>query len=220
MDDNELHPWDRQPEEPNRWYQRFTAFRLQGVGRSLLEAANKSRDEKGIKRTVRVAGAWVRACDTWRWRDRAAAWDQFLNDQKEAEFIARQMGPDEVKAGLADIARGNLADLMDITTSGFSLELMIDDGHGNKIVNPKTKLIKKIRQKVTTYLAKSESDEDREVIETDFELYSAHDAYRDIGKIHGLFVDRSEVTVTEPVQFIEVELPPEEKDDVSDKSTD
>lgn len=115
-------------------------------------------------------------------------------DVREAIREKVEMTPDEVKSRLADIARGDMADLMEISTSGFTLELMIDDPNnlGEKIVNPKTKLIKKIKQKVTTYLAKSESDEDREVIETELELYSAHEALRDIGKIHSLFVDRSE----------------------------
>jgi Phage terminase, small subunit len=106
----------------------------------------------------------------------------------------RMMNREEVVAGLSDIARGDMADLMAITTSGFTLELMIDDGQGNKIVNPKTKLIKKIKQKVTTYLAKKEDDEDREVIETEIELYSAHEAFRDLGKVHGIFIDRTELT--------------------------
>lgn len=101
----------------------------------------------------------------------------------------RAMPKEEVLTRLADIARGNITDLMDVTHAGFEVHLL-KDGE----INPKTKLIKKIKQKVTTYLAKSEDGEDREIIETEIELYSAHDALRDIGKIHGLFVDRAELT--------------------------
>lgn len=104
------------------------------------------------------------------------------------------MSADEVKLGLADIARGDLADLMEITTAGYTFKLLIDGPDGQKIVNPKTKLIKKIKQKVTTYLAKQEDGEDREIIESEIELYSAHEAYRDIGKMHALFVDRTDIT--------------------------
>jgi phage terminase small subunit len=111
------------------------------------------------------------------------------------------MSANEVLHGLADIARGDMADLMDITPSGFVLKLTLPDGS----VNPKTKLIHKIKQKVTTYLEKSESDEDREVIETELELYSAHDGYKDMAKYHGLLIDRQELTVTKPIEFIEVE---------------
>jgi len=205
--------WDRQPDEPNRWYQRFTSFRLQGTGRSIESTWKSDAIQSKAKRPN---ARWYEVVKLWNWHDRAAAWDQFLNDQKEAGFVSRHMGPNEVKAGLADIARGNLADLMEITTSGFTLQLMTEDAEGNKIVNPKTKLIKKIKKKVTTFLGKRKDDEDREIIEIEVEIYSAHDAYRDIGKIHGLFVDRSEVTVTKPVQFVETILPPEESEDVSD----
>jgi hypothetical protein len=214
---DELHPWDRQAEEPNRWYQRFTAFRLQGSERSVEATWRQVANSNGKKRP---GSSWNSNSNKWHWNDRAQAWDNYLsekaNAEKEAAFIARHMGKNEVIAGLADIARGDMVkDFMDVTTSGFTIQLMTEDEDGNRIIRPNTKLIKKIRQKVTTYLGKKEDDEDREVVETEIELYSAHDAYRDLGKMHGLFVDRSEVTITEPVKFVEVELPPEEEN-VSD----
>jgi hypothetical protein len=104
------------------------------------------------------------------------------------------MNADEVLSRLADIARGDLAELMDITTSGFNISLMTKDTDGNLITNPKTKLIRKVKQKVTTFLAKKQSDEDREIVETEIELYSALEALQLLGKYHGLFVDRTELT--------------------------
>jgi phage terminase small subunit len=95
----------------------------------------------------------------------------------KAAIEAKIMGRDEVLIGLTEIARGDMADLMDITTQGFTLQLLSEDG----TVNPKTKLIKKIKQKVTTIIAKKESDEDREIVETEIELYSAHE---EIGRAH------------------------------------
>ena len=120
------------------------------------------------------------------------------------------MSANEVLHRLADIGRGDLADLMAISTSGFTLELMLDDGAGNKVINPKTKLIKKIKQKVTTFLGKKEDDEDREVIETEVELYSAHDALRDIGKYHSIFLDRTDLTTNGkdlPTSVVNVYIP-------------
>ena len=99
------------------------------------------------------------------------------------------MSADETMIRLADIARGDVADLMDITPAGFEIKLVETDETGEQKVNPKTKLIKKIKQKVTTFLAKGESDEDREVIETEIELYSAFDALNSIAKHHKLFSD-------------------------------
>lgn len=119
---------------------------------------------------------------------------QLLKNTEIIEAIKRRtdemmMTPEEVLTRLADIARGNISDLMTITTSGFTLELLDKD----KQIKPQTKLIKKIRQKVTIYLAKREDEEDREVIETELELYSAHDALRDLGKVHALFTDKVKV---------------------------
>lgn len=123
------------------------------------------------------------------------------------------MSADEVLLRLSDIARGDISDLLEITPLGFTLNLMIDE-KGEKIVNPKTKLIKKIKQKTTIFLSKNESDEDREVIETEFELYSAHEALRDLGRYHKLFTDKTELTGFNngPIQVrrVEVVLPPED----------
>ena len=110
----------------------------------------------------------------------------------DAEITKRGMGKEDVIFGLAQIARGDIADLMDITPLGFTLQLMHDGADGQKIINPKTKLIRKIKQKVTTFIAKKESDEDREIVETEIELYSSFDAYVQLGRYHKLFTDKSE----------------------------
>ena len=108
----------------------------------------------------------------------------------------KTMDSAEVLANLTDIAKGNITDLMDVTPSGFTLNLMSKDADDNLSIKPQSKLIKKIKQKVTTILAKKESDEDREIIETEIELYSAYDALVTLGKYHKLFVDKSEVDIT------------------------
>ncbi|MDD4906000.1 MAG: terminase small subunit [Methylobacter tundripaludum] len=112
----------------------------------------------------------------------------------KARIAERTMDSDEVLTRLADIGRGNLADLMDVTTSGFTLELMEKDEAGNLVVKPETKLIKKIKQKVTTHIAKNESDEDREVVETEIELYSAQEALNTIAKLNGMITDKLDLT--------------------------
>ena len=127
------------------------------------------------------------------------------------EINARTMSAEEVLTRMTDIARGDLADFMDITTAGFTIQLTIKDENGHIVPNPKTRIIKKIKQKVTTYLSKSESGEDKEVIETEIELYSAQEALVTLGKYHKLFVDRHELTGRdgEPVKFIEIIVPKE-----------
>jgi phage terminase small subunit len=112
----------------------------------------------------------------------------------KAEITERSMSSEEVITRLSEMARGDLAELMDITPAGYTFALMIRDANGNLINNPKTKLIKKIKQKTTTYLAKQEDGEDREIIETELELYSSQEALNTLAKYHGLLVDRTNIT--------------------------
>jgi hypothetical protein len=106
-----------------------------------------------------------------------------------------------VLAGLADIANGDIADFMDIGPMGWSLSLLLHDESGKLLIdevtnkpirNPKTKLIKKLKQKVTTINGKD--GEDKEIIETEIELYSAADAFVTMAKHHGLLKDTVALT--------------------------
>jgi phage terminase small subunit len=117
-----------------------------------------------------------------------------ISEAIKKHISEKTMTSDEVLTRLADMGRGNLADLMDVTTSGFTIELMKKDEAGNLIVKPETKLIKKIKQKVTTYLAKKESEEDREIVETEIELYSAQEALNTIAKLNGMITDKLDLT--------------------------
>jgi phage terminase small subunit len=112
-----------------------------------------------------------------------------ISEAIKARIADKVMDSDEVLTRLADIARGDITDLMDITSMGFTIDLT---GEGGK--NPNTKLIKKIKQKVTTHIAKNESDEDREVIETEIELYSAQEALNTIAKLNGMITDKLDLT--------------------------
>jgi hypothetical protein len=85
-------PWDRRDGEPTRWYQRFSAFRLAGPGRSLNRVYNDERVMKGCKESHQASGKWREIAKAWQWVDRAQAWDKYLldmaNRQKEAERMA------------------------------------------------------------------------------------------------------------------------------------
>ena len=98
------------------------------------------------------------------------------------------MSADEALKLTADIARGDVAQLMEVGSIGFNLDMSKAKELGL------TRLIKKVKQKTVTHLAKSESDEDREVVELEVELYDAQAALRDILKVHGKFTDRVDVT--------------------------
>lgn len=105
--------------------------------------------------------------------------------EMERRMVELHMSADEAMSRLTDIARGDVGELMDVYSTGFDLDMKKAKETGL------TKLIKKVKQKTTTHIAKSESDEDREVTELEIELYPADAAIRDILKIHGRFVDRN-----------------------------
>lgn len=104
-----------------------------------------------------------------------------------SRIAEKAMGKDEVLIRMADIARGDIAQLMEVSTVGFTLDMAKAQERGL------TKLIKRIRQKTTTYLAKGESDEDREETVLEIELYSAYDALLQLGKEQGLFATKLKV---------------------------
>ena len=117
---------------------------------------------------------------------RASSSEWLAKPNIKAAIQERIMGADEAKVLISDIARGDVAQLMDVSSMGFNLDMTKAKEAGL------TKLIKKVKQKTTTYLAKSESQEDREVTELEIELYNAHEAARDILKVHGQLGDKSE----------------------------
>jgi len=91
----ETKPWERQRDstgrlEPNRWFDRFTLFRLMGPNRSLTELCNRWRTEKGRKRRGYPLWNWRDKAKEWDWRGRAEAWDEHNRQEMEAEWVARR----------------------------------------------------------------------------------------------------------------------------------
>lgn len=131
------------------------------------------------------------------------------------------LSAETVLSRLTEIANGDVNDFLD-ENGHFDLQTARKNG--------KTPLIKKLKQKRTikqkktevsesmqSFLAEDEIDEietDVEIIyeETEFELYSAHEALRDLGKHHKLFTDKTEVEHKGEVKFVRVppKLTPEE----------
>jgi hypothetical protein len=66
------HPWERLPEEAEKWFERFDHYRIQGPTRT-LEAAWRS--EAKSSKVKRPSSAWYKAAKRYRWHERAAAWD-------------------------------------------------------------------------------------------------------------------------------------------------
>lgn len=140
---------------------------------------------------------------------KALASNLFTNVNFSAHVIARleeaHMGADEALKLMADIARGDIAKVMDVSSVGFNLDMSKAQELGL------TGIIKKVKQKTTTYIAKKESEEDREVTELEVELYDKQAAIRDVLKIHGKFTEHVDVTsggenITKGIDDIRAEI--------------
>jgi phage terminase small subunit len=118
-----------------------------------------------------------------------------VRDVIDSRISEAAMSANEVLARLSAIARGDVADVLD------------EDGRFDfdkaRRAN-KTGLLKKLKRKTTAKKVEAHTegeDEEAETIETsvmyeevEFEMYSAHEALRDLGKFHKLFADRVEHT--------------------------
>ena len=103
------------------------------------------------------------------------------------------MGADEVLKLLADMARGDMGEFLDVSGMGFNLDLQDAKARGL------TKLIKKVKQKTTIFIAKKESEEDREVHELEIELYDAQAALEKVGRHLDIFPNKLDLTLLEGI---------------------
>ena len=90
------------------------------------------------------------------------------------------MQADEALKLQADIANGDMGDFYDDN-------LILDFQSARE--KGLTKLVRKVKQKTTTFIAKSPNEQDREVHEIELELYPADVAQERILKIHGKIKD-------------------------------
>lgn len=95
------------------------------------------------------------------------------------------MPRNEVLAHLTDIARGDIADALNETGGVDMLEA---------IRRGKSHLVKRVKTKTT--IIDSGDDDNREIHETEIEMYSREVALDRLGKFYGLFTDKSEVSNT------------------------
>lgn len=139
----------------------------------------------------------------------AVSASRLLRNAKVSAYIdeklaAYGMGANEVLARLAEIARGKVDDLLD-DRGNFDLNIAR--------TRNKTGLLKKLKHKRTIKQKKTETtdsmrqflaEDEIEDIETEveviyeeveFEMYSAHEALRDLGKYHKLFTEKTEMEI-------------------------
>jgi len=112
----------------------------------------------------------------------------YIKSEIECRLAEIHMSSEEALKLLADMARGDIGQVMDITSIGFNLNMKRAQDLGL------TKIIKKVKQKTTTYIAKKESEEDREVTELEIELYDAQAAIDKVLRVHGSYKNNIDIT--------------------------
>ena len=86
MTDNSApKPWDKQPDEPPEWFNRFHIYLTLGPSRTLLAAYHEWSGSKGNH-----SSTVNKRSKEWRWKERALAFDQANRAEKAAFEAARE----------------------------------------------------------------------------------------------------------------------------------
>jgi phage terminase small subunit len=109
-----------------------------------------------------------------------------ISEAIKARLDDKAMKADEVITRLTSMARGDMGDFMDIESMSYRLNLEKAKELGL------THLIHKIKER--TVMTSNKDGEETETHTMEIELYDAHAALVDLGKFHGLFVDRTDIT--------------------------
>lgn len=117
-----------------------------------------------------------------------------IQDEIAHKLTEKAMKSDEILQEIADIARGNMGDYLDVSSVAFQINLR-DAAEQGKLKN-----IKRIKQKTTTICR--ENGEDVEQNQLDFELWDKLKALELLAKMQGLLVDKHELKTTGPVEII------------------
>jgi len=102
------HAWDRQPDEPSNWYDRFDRyFRAQGPERTMNQAYRAWYADKhgyALPSGRQCSTDWSVKAKEWGWRDRADAWDEYMwaaqRDREEDDL--REMRSRHIKDARAN----------------------------------------------------------------------------------------------------------------------
>jgi len=202
---DEKLPWDQQDGESSRWFQRFSAFRLLGPGRSLIAASNAERVSRSLEKSVQTPGSWRKAAERWQWLVRAAAWDKHLTDQAteavEARWRDKVMGQTEVLGRLSEWGRNDIRQFFKEATRWTDAplpaeEILSEEEYTeiirNRPVIKKRYLVRKVVLDMNalmdpelSYRVKEFSDSPKNGLS--IKLHDAKGSTVDIGKHHKLF---------------------------------
>lgn len=84
-ENNSLKPWERQPDEPLEWFDRFHIYLSLGPSRNLTAAFRIWSGSQGD-----LSGTAGQKAKEWRWKERAIAFDQAKREERAAYEEARE----------------------------------------------------------------------------------------------------------------------------------
>lgn len=146
--ETEPKPWDRLPDEPGVWYERFELYRSLGPGRTLEQAWRLDKERTGLN-AKRPHFRWYEVKKEWRWDERAQAWDDYQNHQvRQAEIEAEKQ--------LRLQARQNRRALLDGFTGTMSTALLSYTNSIDKL----SEIIRQYEEELSR-LGFTEEDEER-----------------------------------------------------------
>lgn len=115
-----------------------------------------------------------------------------ISAEIHAKLAEKAMKSDDILQEIADIARGNMGDYLDVSSMAFQINL------GKAKDEGKLKNIKRIKQKTTTICR--EGGEDVEQNQIDFELWDKLRALELLARINGMLVDKQQIVG--PVEIV------------------
>ena len=77
------------PGEPDLWFDRFVSYRRMGPKRSIRRLWYETTD-RDTEVYQKAPPDWYAYAKTGKWTARARAWDQYMRDQDEAEYMERR----------------------------------------------------------------------------------------------------------------------------------
>jgi phage terminase small subunit len=116
----------------------------------------------------------------------------YIKAEIDARLEESRMSADEALQALSEIARGDIGEFMDVSTVGWNISLVDENEDGTYQKKKSTRLIKKIKQKVTTI--QGGGDDGREIIETEIELHDPLSAIDKILRVAGKYKDSLDLT--------------------------
>lgn len=128
-------PWERQPGETDASYRAFCTYRNMGPKRTLEAVARK--DDKGIKKGY-VPGCYCEWSSQFRWVERAAAYDDYLDElrRKADEEAIIKMSQVHAK-GMRQIFKKGLDRIKALDdekiTGSLALELTMNGMKGERL---------------------------------------------------------------------------------------